>query len=310
MRIALASALAGLSLVAPGASNGDAATPSPSTLLARHAPVVVLHPAERFSPVSVEGFLAESELEQRQPDGNWAVVPGPLPAAGGPWRLDQRLCDVREGLQAEECYATAQAAHDSTPTVYGTSFLRGKRIALQYWLFYPFNGYSPARPPSPEFAQLHEGDWEMITILLERSGKPLHAGYRRHCTGIRKDWRAVEKRGQRPVVYVALGSHGSYFSPGSFALDEKCWPKEALIVFDTYGKPLRDATQAGRTVRPRLVTFTATSPAWMRFPGTWGEDQIIDFPDARFTYGAGPVGPAFQKVWRRPVAEPLSWPKT
>jgi hypothetical protein len=62
-------------------------------------------------------------------------------------------------------------------------------------------------------------------------------------------------------------------------------------------------------VRPRVVTVTAMSPAWMRFPGTWGEDQIIRFPQVDFTYGAGPTGPAFQKPWKDPVAVPLGWPK-
>jgi hypothetical protein len=85
--------------------------------------------------------------------------------------------------------------------------------------------------------------------------------------------------------------------------------KEALIVFETYKKALRDFAGAGRVVRPRVVTVTASSPAWMRFTGTWGEDQIIDFPEARFTYKAGPEGAAFHETWRSPIGEPLSWPK-
>jgi len=38
----------------------DSAPPSLSALLARHVPILVLHPAERFGPVRVDGFLADS----------------------------------------------------------------------------------------------------------------------------------------------------------------------------------------------------------------------------------------------------------
>lgn len=291
------------------AGSGSAATPSDAVLLARHAPIVVLHPAERFVPVPVDGFLADSDVRQRQPDGSWAVVGGPLPVSGGGWRLDQRLCAVRDGLAVTECYAAAEAAHGASPTVYGAVLRRGSRIAIQYWLFYPFNPYSPEVPPSPDFAQLHEGDWELVTVLLDGKGAPRTLGLSRHCSGARRDWTRAERRGSRPVVYVALGSHAGYFAPGTFPLEQGCWPKEAVIVFDTYEKPLRDFTGRGRTVRPRVVAVRAGSPAWMRFPGTWGEDQIIDFPEARFTYKAGPAGPAFHEAWRRPFGEPLSWRK-
>jgi hypothetical protein len=222
---------------------------------------VVLHPDERFTPVPVDGFLADSDVKQKQPDGSWAVAPGPLPTSGGTWRLDQRLCNVRDGLMVTDCYATAEAAHGAAPTVYGATFRRGKRIALQYWLFYPFNPYSPEVPPNPDFAQMHEGDWELVTVITDAAGKPLTAGYSRHCAGARREWAKVEKRGSRPVVYVALGSHANYFAPGSFALEKRCWVKEALIVFETYNKALRDFAGAGRPLRPRVVT--AKSPTWM-----------------------------------------------
>jgi hypothetical protein len=291
------------------AGSGSAAAPSPQALLARHAPVVVLHPAERFQPVPVDGFLADSDVRARQPDGTWAAVPGPLPAAGGPWRLDQRHCLARDGLAAVDCYASAEAAHGGRPTVYGVYHRRGDRIALQYWLFYPLNPYSPEVPPDPLFAQVHEGDWELVTVILDRAGRPLTAGYSRHCGGTRRAWAKVPKRGQRPLVYVALGSHANYFRPGSFAHDKRCWPEQAVIVFENYGKPLRDFAGSGANLSPRVVRVTAASPAWMRFPGAWGEDQIVFFPQATFTFGAGPTGPAFKRVWKDPVGVPLSWPR-
>jgi hypothetical protein len=289
-----------------------AATPTPAALLARYAPVVVLHPAEQLSPVTVDGFLADSDLKEQNADGSWTVVGdggSPLPTAGGPWRLDQRLCSVRDGIGATACYAAAEAAYGAAPTVYGAYFQRGNRIALQYWLFYVFNPYSPEIPPNPRYAQLHEGDWELVTLILDRTGKPLTAGYSRHCSGARRGWAKVEKRGRHPVVYVALGSHANYFRPGRFALDERCWPAVAKSVFEQNGRPLVDFAARGRTLRPRVVRISASSPRWMRFPGTWGEDQIIDIADATLTYGASPTGPALSRAWKDPFGVPLRWPK-
>ncbi len=297
-------ALAALAL----AGAGSAAAPSPQTLLARHVPLVVLHPAERFQPVPVDGFVADSSFEQRQPDGSWAPMPF-VPTPGAPWRLNQRSCATRAGIAAVDCYAAADAAHQAQPTVYGAYFRRGDRVALQYWLFYPLNPYSPEVPPNPLFAQVHEGDWELVTVILDRAGKPRTAGYSRHCSGARREWKRVPKRGQRPLTYVALGSHANYFAPGSYPHDKRCWPEQARIVFENYGKPLRDFVGTGRTISPRLVRVTATSPSWMTFAGAWGEDQIIFFPQATFTYGLGPTGPAFKTVWKNPIGVPLSWPK-
>jgi hypothetical protein len=143
------------------------------------------------------------------------------------------------------------------------------------------NPYSPEVPPDPLFAQVHEGDWELVTVILDRAGRPLTAGYSRHCSGARRAWSEVPKKGQRPVVYVALGSHANYFRPGSFRHDKRCWPEQAVIVFENYGKPVRDFTGGGRSLSPRLARVTTGSPPWMRFPGSWGRgsDHLLPAGD-------------------------------
>ena len=47
---------------------------------------------------------------------------------------------------------------------------------------------------NPDFAQMHEGDWELVTVITDTTGKPLTVGYSRHCAGTRRDWAKVEKR--------------------------------------------------------------------------------------------------------------------
>ena len=46
----------------------------------------------------------------------------------------------------------------------------------------------------------------------------------------------------------------------------------------------------------------------MRFTGSFGESQFLHFPQATFADGAGPRGPAFHDLWRRPFAGPRGWP--
>ena len=282
--------------------------PSLGALLTRHAPVLVLHPAESFGPVAVDGFLADADLQRRTSAG-WETVDGPLPAGGRALRLDQRLCRAIDGAPASPCYLSAQEAHGSAPVVYGIAFRRGSRIALQYWLWYPWNVYSPT-VPAGDVWQVHEGDWESVSVILDRRGRPLLVGLSSHCDGTRREWSRAPKRGLRPLVHVALGSHANFFGTGRHPLDPACWTEQVIAVIRAYGQQPVDHTASGRVVRPRLVRVTAAAPSWMRFAGAWGEDAYMHFPgNDPIPYGAGPRGPAFHAVWREPVREVLSWPR-
>jgi len=305
MRLACTLLLAWLLVGAAGAAD-RAARPSNAALLARHAPVLVLHPAEAFAPVRVDGFVADAALQRRTPAG-WEDVAGPLPAGGAGLRLDHRLCRAVEGPAAAPCYARAQAARGSSAAAYAAAFRRRTHIVLQYWLWYPFNGYSPTLPAGNVW-QVHEGDWEAVSVLLDADGRPLEVALSRHCAGARREWRRTPRRGLRPLVHVALGSHANYFGPGTHPHDPRCWPRELRDVVRALA--LVDRTAAGRQVRPRLVPVTARRPGWMRFAGTWGEDGYVHFPNNDpIAYAGSPRGPASHEQWRRPVGEPLSWPR-
>jgi hypothetical protein len=295
------------SLVAiQGSTAARSQTPAPAALLARHVPLLVLHPDERFGPVPVEGFLADSDL-QRRGAGEWETVGGPLPAGGADLRLDQRLCRAIDGVAAAPCYASAETAHGGAPVVYGAAFRTARRIDLQYWIWYPFNDYSSTVPPGDVW-QVHEGDWESVSVILDREGRPLTVALSAHCKGSRRAWSRVQKRGPRPIVYVAVGSHSNRFGAGVHPHDPVCWPREARDIVRALR--LVDRTAPGRTIRPRLVTVSAKRPAWMAFAGTWGETGYLHFPNNDpVSYGAGPRGPAFHPQWRRPVAEAMSWPR-
>jgi hypothetical protein len=305
--------LAALQLVAwlfvPAAGGAaDAPPPGLNALLARHVPILVLHPAEQFRPVSVAGFLADSDL-LRSTGAGWEKVPGPPPAGGAGLRLDQRSCLARDGAAATPCYVSAQAAHAGGPVVYGAAFRAASRIDLQYWIWYPYNVYSPTVPPG-DLWQVHEGDWEAVSVILDLRGVPLVVGLSQHSEGARRAWSKVKRRGLRPIVYVGLGSHANFFEPGAHPLDPRLVDPALISVIDAYGARPVDHAGNGRVVRPRLVRVTATKPSWMAFAGNWGEDGYVHFPgNEPILVGAGPLGPAFHEQWRRPVTEVLSWPR-
>jgi hypothetical protein len=300
---------AALAVLTSAATAASSSSPPLATLLARHVPVLVLHPAERFRPVSVDGFLADSDL-QRKTSAGWEKVDGPLPAGGADLRLDQRLCSAIEGVAASPCYAQAEAAHHSGPVVYGAAFRAKGRIDLQYWLWYPYNDYSPT-VPAGEIWQVHEGDWEAVSVILDSAGKPLAAGYSQHSEGRSRTWAKVPRQGLRPLVYVAIGSHANYFSPGTQPFDPRVVDKLFISIIEQSGQKAADHTGKGRVIRPKLVRVSGTSPGWMAFAGRWGEDEYLHVPGGQAVRsgGSGPQGPVLHEQWQRPVVEALSWPR-
>jgi VPS62-like protein len=312
VRPALASGLLALvcALGAAGSAAGERdLTPSLSALLGRHVPVLVLHPDESFQPVAVDGFLADSDLERKTATG-WEVVGAPLPVGGADLRLDQRACTPIDGLAATACYAATEATHGGAPVVYGAAFRTRDRIDLEYWLWYPYDDFSPVYPAN-DFWQAHEGDWESVSVILDRAGTPLSVAYSQHRKGRRRAWAQAPKRGLRPLVYVGLGSHANFFTVGEQPLRVPLVDQAVINVMKAYGVPVpADHTGRGRVVRPTLVRVTARTPPWMTYAGAWGEAEYLHTPRRDpILAGLGPRGPAFHAQWKRPVVEEMTWPR-
>jgi hypothetical protein len=308
LRVALLAVSVSLAFAPADAGAQQAYRPSLAALLARHVPILVLHPAEQFAPVRVDGFLSDSDLQRRTATG-WEAIPGPLPAGGSELRLDQRSCQAIDGLFAAPCYAAAQAAYVPEPVVYGKAFRTKTRIDLQYWIWYPYDDWSPTVEPEAVW-QVHEGDWEAVSVILDLGGTPLVAGYSQHSAGQRREWGRVAKKGLRPVVYVALGSHANFFSPGTHPFDPRAVDPAAISVLKAYGVVPADLAGRGKVIRPKLVPVSARSPSWMSYAGAWGETGYLGLPDRPpLAAGLGPVGPAFHRQWQKPVREVLSWPR-
>jgi hypothetical protein len=158
--------------------------------------------------------------------------------------------------------------------IYGRAVDGNSQPWLQYWFFYYYND-----APSKLIGYgKHEGDWEMIQLRLRDDGRPDLAVYAQHKVAGVREWADVQKTnsGDTPVVYVARGAHASYFAPA------RHW---------------NDRADGGRPGPPlALEVITDSSPAWVNWPGRWGDTQA----DSDLEGQSSPTGPCRHAQWKRP----------
>src|SRR4051794_34631048 len=95
----------------------------------------------------------------------------------------------------------------------------------------------------------------MVQVYLDANQQPVRATYAQHDGGERCDWVHVQRTetGQ-PIVYVAEGSHASYFSSG----------------YHFNGGAEDTANGDGHQVGTAGVIDVTAPPNWMLWPGHWG----------------------------------------
>ncbi len=151
---------------------------------------------------------------------------------------------------------------------------------LQYWLYYFYNDYNLAGG-----AGLHEGDWEMVQLRMrEDLEHPDLAVYAQHCHAGKAAWQDVERdegNPEAPLVFVARGSHASYFHSGY---------QETEAWYDI-------ADGKRKTPKLRLEILDDDDlPGWVKWLGRWGDTQ----PRIPGLHQPSPQGPLPHKQWRDP----------
>ncbi len=249
-----------------------------SGLAQRTAPYLYLHPDEAFYPVSPEYALSRSNLNQTRA-GLISATPTSASLASytdpnGGYYLDNRMGNIYDdGIERDF------KAQEFTPTVHVRVSSVTSGYAVQYWFFYAHN----AGP-----LNTHEGDWEFITVFTDTAGNPTRAAYSQHVSGQKTDWSLVESEGNHPKVYVALGSHASYFRPYQGKL----------------GMARDVVSDSGRLLSPddyELVLLT--DQPWLQFAGHWGD---YGSQDAGLKGERGPQGPVYIQDGR-PWSDPMAW---
>ena len=153
------------------------------------------------------------------------------------------------------------------------------RLWLQYWLFYYYNDFQLLGPLLS--GGKHEGDWELVQLRLDAAEQPVEAVFSQHARAESKPWANVRKSGPTPLVYVARGSHANYFRAGSH------WT----------GVWWDQADGRGPQITPTLEVLEDRTPAWVHWPGWWGDTKATASP----LDSASPRSPGRRPHWNDPA---------
>jgi hypothetical protein len=298
----------GGALAAPAGASATPVAPAATTASAddeqaladKYAPVTRLvqqaqdcGPGEPFVPTDVDSLLGNDTVALRGPwdtDDLVKIAPTETDLGKGltGYHLDFPGSPLNPGCSYEE-WADEQTA-GSTPTTYARVVTEEGRegLALQYWLYYPFN----------DFNNKHESDWEMIQVEFAASDaataltqEPTRLGYSQHEGVEIADWGDVKLEvvdGTHPVVHPAAGSHANYYDAALF-----------LGRSGQQGFGCDDSRAPTTDVRPvvRLVPSDATAVGaqypWLDYTGRWGQRET--------SFYNGPTGPNTKDQWTRPL---------
>ena len=283
------------------ASVGSAATTTDEQALAeKYAPVTRLvqqaedcGPGEPFVPTNVDTLLGNDTVALRGPwDTDDLVQIGPAAADLGKglsgYHLDFPGSPLNPGCSYEE-WANEQTA-GSTPTTYARVVTEEGRegLAVQYWLYYPFN----------DFNNKHESDWEMIQVEFAASDaatalrqEPTRVGYSQHEGVEIADWGDLKLEvvdGTHPVVHPAAGSHANYYDAALFLGRSG----QQGFGCDDSRAPTTDVRPAVELVPSDAAAVGAAYP-WLDYTGRWGQRET--------SFYNGPTGPNTKDQWTKPL---------
>ena len=257
-------------------------------------------PGEPYEPIDVEAIFDEETVSLRGPwRSNDLVEIAPSADDLGRGLFEYNLDFPGDALNPGCTYElwARRITADTEPTVYAHVVQEAAypdRLALQYWLYYPFNDWN----------NLHEGDWEMIQLVFPAGSaeealavEPLEVGYSQHEGAERAEWGDEKLEivdGTHPVVYPAAGSHANFYSEGLF-----------LGRSAEQGVGCDDTTGPSRELRPAAVSISSDPEAaaeafpWVAFEGRWGERQQAFYN--------GPTGPNLKAQWTEPITWSEAW---
>ena len=308
------------------------------TLAEKYKPVLVLAKGERWRPMAVDGFVADASRINRvgRRQGPPAMLKKTCPGQEVPGcfrlELDNQGSCTNGGDQC--AYQAPPAAGEPLGTSYFRVIRKSRRtghyafggsnaftepaaahaaILIQYWFFYRYNEWE-RQILTGTLAQRHQGDWEFVTVGLDREAAPLFLAYSEHCGGTWRNWNQVKTTSgydTHAVVAVALGSHANYVStderrsPDWASCGGTAVPKGFLSLL-SYASNVRDETSHGTEILPNQMHLIRVGDRKypMFFPGTWGANDLTVLENERdltLKQGAAPATPAFQRTWLDPL---------
>ncbi len=290
-------AASGLALAASAAPARAAASPS-QQLADRYSPALMVEPqtrecgpGEAYRPIDIDLVLGREGVVLRDPAGkivNTAPTAADLFDRPYGYYIDLPGNPLRPGCGYEKDYRSWNG--DRKPVVYAhlaTDAKHPGKLAVQYWLYYTFN----------DAKNKHEGDWEMSqvdfdasTVQQALSEAPYQVDVAQHAGGERSEWTdpRVEKNGTHPVIFVATGSHASYFGAAVYLGRS---PHEGFGCDST--RKSTEPAPAQIVLLPNVPSSPTALFAWLAFNGRWGQRERA--------INNGPTGPADKEQWLHPL---------
>jgi hypothetical protein len=161
-----------------------------------HEPIFKFHSTEEYHPLAVESAEAVGEgIAMANGSREKGIDLSALPGDGLRMVLPTRPLIAEKKLQESE---DAKVGYRRTVEGGGLTW-------VQYWLWYLYN------PKKFVITGEHEGDWEFVQVGYA-GDTPICMTTSQHRSGGARMWWEVERHDERPVVYVAKGSHANYFA--------------------------------------------------------------------------------------------------
>lgn len=262
------------------------------------APSFRLHPSDAYVPMRVDLALAHAECYPASGGQKQGCSTALL---GGDW-LNATTSyvdfqgypgDALDDDNSSEHYyrANVRDQANAAPTVYARVWRDDDRTVIQYWLYYYYNSWGWQGGLGLGLG-LHEGDWEMVQVVLDSEEEPLYAVFAQHFNlpapylnfngASKKEWNDLARdtvNGDHPIVYPGLGSHASYFGPYPY-----------LYAYDA------TASLATPLLRP-AVYLLQPADSWISYRGKWGQPRRL------LSFNGGPPSPGQQgQKWDTPLA--------
>jgi RsiW-degrading membrane proteinase PrsW (M82 family) len=290
----------------------DEAPVEDAELAKLYAPVLYFHPAELFRPQSVDVMVNTARL--RQARRNWFSDINVLPHVSisdlfdyhddsyalDAWYGDEGASDYKNYSAHRAYYQAVLSPEAAGPPIVAYAHIGRdedrQHITIQYWLFYYYN----------DWFNKHEGDWEMVQVVLSSAGEPEWVVLSQHHGGTRRSWSEAQiEESTHPAVYVALGSHANYFWGDETYPNGTTVGNARLEIMDrtgTFGRTVPDVILIPNREEVKAAPAVWRGLEWLPFSGHWGELA----PQGDFS---GPLGPADKgDQWERPYAWGMAQP--
>jgi hypothetical protein len=301
-------------------------------LAKKYAPQLREHEKEKFPLANANWFLKKAGLMQVK-DGKEIVLiqPGQVTieklknlniSVNGKNEPVMRKSGTEGDIETLKLYIPKDNYKDVTSSkganpacyAYPRYVDQGQAIEISYIFFNPYNGTVGSNIPlvTPLLDSLgvghHEGDWEHITVRLDKLGSNiLGVFYATHGAAEGKWYKTASSdlksengykiRNGRLITWSALDTHGNHNRSGNIHREP---PSAFKAIIKTLGLLVEKTSDNGRQYDCRniLQVFSPDNPSknhpWLDFRGRWGGKPPKLKADVR-----GPDGPAFKDWWRK-----------